>query len=719
LLACALSNAALARAAEHAACPDGNVLAGRAPLVWYAVYKPDRVTDGIAAREGDPADVTLSAIFSPEAAFVVYDLGAPTPIRALVLQADADDGYRVDGSEDAARWIPIWDAGPVADAQGMVTRSHTVPGGEHRYLRLTANPGHGVLAVAELQAFCVPPLAPAAGLRIMAAHPEVPFRFLVEQQARRKVALGILALAEILLIGRMQRRETRRTALAALLLGGAAAALAFTWTFGPLGALPVTLMVAFAALAPWLAPGCTRLARPGSTTGMSLVLLATAAACAFPIFGAARPYRSVHWHDAAHYFLGAKYAPELGYENLYRCAAVAELQEERWPIAPQRRVRDLRTNELVPFRSVAENPGACTWAFTSERWDAFRRDVVFFQSQLGPQLWAEVLTDRGYNATPAWTWLWNAFILRDRPADIAWVESLSHIDEVLYLLMFPLVLWGFGLEGGTLALLVLGLGFPWYYLWTGGGLGRSLWLVCTVAAVCFLRKGAPVLAGVALGAAAALQAFPALLLAGPALGLLAGLVRERALDACAAKLLAAAGVTVVLLLGASIRVEGIGAYADFLQNTAKHVSTPSANRLGLPMLLDYLSGRSARAAVLSPAGATALFWAGLAAFGVLFGYATLRVRTVWARLALSVLILLAVFELSSYYLAVLMCLAPIAVVRLRRSVVLLASVVATQIGVLVVQQTPVHGFYAVVSAGALLLAGYLLVDVGLSPSTNR
>src|SRR4029453_5545501 len=69
----------------------------------------------------------------------------------------------------------------------------------------------------------VPPPAPGAGLRIMAAYPSVPFRFLVEQQARRKVVLGILALAEILLIGRMRRRETSRTGLAALLLGGAAA----------------------------------------------------------------------------------------------------------------------------------------------------------------------------------------------------------------------------------------------------------------------------------------------------------------------------------------------------------------------------------------------------------------------------------------------------------------------------------------------------------------
>src|SRR4030095_14079917 len=381
----------------------------------------------------------------------------PTPTRALVLQADADDGYRIDGSDDAARWVPIWEAGPVADAQGMVTRSYTVPAGEHRYLRLTANPGHGVLALAELQAFCVPPPAPGAGLRIMAAQPSVPFRFLVEQQARRKVVLGILALAEILLLGRMRRRETSRTALAALLLGGAAAALAFTWTFGPLGALPVALMVGFAALAPRFAPGCTRLARPGSTTGMGLVLLAAAAACAYPIFGAARRYRSVHWHDAAHYFLGAKYAPELGYENIYRCAAVAELQERRWPISPQRRVRDLRTNELLPFRSVVENPGECASAFTSERWEAFRRDVVFFQSQLGPQLWAEALADGGNTAPREWPGCGRC-ILRDRPADIAWVESLSHVDEVLYLLMLPLVLWRLGLAGGTLALLFLRLG---------------------------------------------------------------------------------------------------------------------------------------------------------------------------------------------------------------------------------------------------------------------
>jgi hypothetical protein len=54
----------------------------------------------------------------------------------------------------------------------------------------------------------------------------------------------------------------------------------------------------------------------------------------------------VHRWEMFHYYLGAKYQPELGYERLYACVTEVDA-EDGVRNARERRVRDLHTDVLV------------------------------------------------------------------------------------------------------------------------------------------------------------------------------------------------------------------------------------------------------------------------------------------------------------------------------------------------------------------------------------
>ena len=101
-----------------------------------------------------------------------------------------------------------------------------------------------------------------------------------------------------------------------------------------------------------------------------------------------------HLHDAAHYYLGAKYFDELGYENLYTAMLRAELETSPGTMSP-REVRDLSNNELVPMRVLLLRSDAVKAAFTPERWEDWKKDVAVFRDQLGPQF-PSLYIDHGF-----------------------------------------------------------------------------------------------------------------------------------------------------------------------------------------------------------------------------------------------------------------------------------------------------------------------------------
>src|SRR6187431_827943 len=88
-----------------------------------------------------------------------------------------------------------------------------------------------------------------------------------------------------------------------------------------------------------------------------------------------------HRHEFYHYYLGSKYFKEVGYKQLYECTAVAEVDLGRGAQIRKREIRDLRVNLIKPMEAteVIKDPQHCKKNFTPERWEAFKKDVDWFQ----------------------------------------------------------------------------------------------------------------------------------------------------------------------------------------------------------------------------------------------------------------------------------------------------------------------------------------------------
>ena len=106
LLLVSLAGAGAAQAQSPApvmssACGPGNLLEGKRPWQWQDLRNnAGLVTDGAVAPEGAQWDAPVALVFDTPAGSVTYDLGQPTPIAALYVQADANDTYKVLGSLD-------------------------------------------------------------------------------------------------------------------------------------------------------------------------------------------------------------------------------------------------------------------------------------------------------------------------------------------------------------------------------------------------------------------------------------------------------------------------------------------------------------------------------------------------------------------------------------------------------------------------------------------
>jgi hypothetical protein len=243
--------------------PEAGLLRGRSPSRSAHVTHVARLTDGIAAMPDDPPRTDLTSLFASPDAFVVYDLGAETPIGCAAVDADGDDAYTLALSNDGVAFAPLWTAPPVED-RGVQPRAARDLTGRGRYLRLTASGGDGLYAVAELSAAAAcpprwpPVLAPLRGTP-------------VERSARTKIwAFAALAAAYVLAY-RRKLPDFFKLLVAAPL--GVALALAFQlaeiWPpprplLGPLLAAAAIVGAAFAVRVAW-----ARIRRGRTATPMS------------------------------------------------------------------------------------------------------------------------------------------------------------------------------------------------------------------------------------------------------------------------------------------------------------------------------------------------------------------------------------------------------------------------------------------------------------------
>jgi hypothetical protein len=297
----------------------------------------------------------------------------------------------------------------------------------------------------------------------------------------------------------------------------------------------------------------------------------------------------VHEWDTYHYYMGAKYFPELGYLRLYHCTVVADAQEGHLDATGTRTTRDLENNRVVSAEALAADAERCTRHFAPARWAEFKRDLAWFRAFIGPRRWPEAQRDHGFNATPVWLMLGH-LLASTGPVSSSQMLALTAIDAGLLLAMWAAAWWGFGWRATGVAVLYWGTNYPAFWGWTGGGYLRQDWLFLCVLGLALLRRGFPGSAGAALAAAGLLRVFPWAIVGGLALGMCWQIWERRSLSSLAPYRRFAVGfalAVVALVPAASATNGGWGVWPAFVANSAKHASTPAVNNVGLPSLISY------------------------------------------------------------------------------------------------------------------------------------
>lgn len=504
------------------------------------------VLRGPIPPDGSPLEQERAITFASTGAELELDFAQPHRVAAILLVADHDDRYEVLASDDARPPRPIATIRPVSGGTGMRARALVLEAPvQARSLRLRPL-GTGLSVLGALRVYEeVPPGWPHAVRETgRPGWPLLPgaggLRFAV---IRLGVALlGAAAFGVVLLLERTgaPRRRLRR-AERVLALAGVLAGLCW-WDFF----------------------------QTASGTGFETT-------------------EHNYW-DVYHYYLGAKYAPELGYTNLYQCTVTAD-DEDGFAVLYGARgvVRELRDNSAVPVAQVFASPERCLDRFSPERWAEFKHDVAFFRTHLPYALWNRLVIDHGYNASPVWT-LFGGPIANLVPLSDAGFAVLMALDTCLLVALWGLAWVTFGTRAVSLALLLWGTSFATGNWWTHGAFLRHLWLFGSVAGLCCLRRGLPASAGALLAGATLLRIFPAFHVLGVALRALLDMLGARriSLDSTRRRFAVGGIAASVLLVAASLPVAGgPGVWRDFVANTRKHYEVRATNTMGMEALTEW------------------------------------------------------------------------------------------------------------------------------------
>lgn len=751
------------------ACPPGNLLAGRRPSQSFGVRGAERLTDNRIRLDGTTWNGPRSAVFDDGKAAITWDLGRPTGIGAVMVQADNNDTFALEGSLDGETWSLLWTV-PQHPQPGLQTRLTQGLDATARYLRFGGAQGDDFYGVGELQVYCAqpalwPPPVEAEATPTSEQKSGEDSRKL--RMTHNKIAIAVfggIAILAMLGLGRGWPRA--RLFMAAGGLGAIGWTVFATWREpGGAGSWWMWAMIAAAAALLTALAWCLsrwRQKRPFAVVFERAVLAAIviAGAMSWINYGTFHSSRAVHYWDAFHYYVGGKYFRENRYHLIYQCSAIAEVDDGRRGEFEKRQIRDLRNNALGDALPHLDRDAECRAAFSPERWAAFRQDLRLFRSFMGDDWWAKMFKDHGFNASPVWIMVgrpltnigWDAGLpppeLVESPANRAgkdraartairtrfavdrdrfeaYIGRLALVDGALYAGIFGLIFWAFGLRACALAVLIWGCGYPWAYFWTGGSFGRVPWLFMATAGMCLMGKGYRAFGGAAITWSMLLRVFPGALIGGIAVKIGWNLVRHRTITRNHRRVILGCTLGLVVLVGASLPVVGgFSAYEEFLGNSMKHTGTPLTNHMGLPTLLSFKWEHRARMTRDNKQDDPFVVWkkhrqetlaerravhvACLLAFLGLLGFVGRRLDD-WALVSLSTLLMVGVFELTCYYYSFVVLLAPLALRRLRYAAALLVMVVWGQVLQLQVGWYDVQYTYeTAIVLGAML---YILLDI--------
>lgn len=496
----------------------------------------------------------------------------------------------------------------------------------------------------------------------------------------------------------------------------------------------VKLGTALAALGILVAGSALRRRRHASRTSrartVALLLVAGLAFGASYNFFYWRHVDGIHGHEFFHYFVGARYFPELGYYHLYECAVAAATEGRPLEAQKPHEIRDLRHIErrirVVPARSLP----ACRARFDEARWASFRSDVLYFEQRLPEAAWQRVLVDQGLNATPVWL-LFGRSLAERVPVEPEALRLYARIDLLVLVAGFAAVGWAFGAKGLSLAVLTWGANPLVRYEWVGDAALRQLWLGSLLLGLSLLRRRRHAAAGVFMAASALLRIFPLLFATGYALREARRWTATRRLDSGFIRFAVAGTAAGLLLVALAIPVtgRGVGVIGEVAENMSSYASLKALNSMGLPALAAYTKAPPPprligdRVVYLERdrmehnrrtfAARRPLYWAGVTVLLVLL-WRALPGAEDWEAACLGFVLVLALTQAASYYMT---CIVGAALLGTRRegiAIATMATLAAWGAISLGLGETP--GAYALSSVAALGLAVFTLLAMRRPPN---
>lgn len=415
-----------------------------------------------------------------------------------------------------------------------------------------------------------------------------------------------------------------------------------------------------------------------------------------------------YWHrwDQYHYYMGAKYFPEIKYDGLYKCSAIAQHQlgvvtyeepDDKGNVRSKRidmkaeleaktkTVRNLGgDNLLMKVDDLIKNPEQCINRFSPARWEQYKRDVKFFRIVSDKKYWEDMQRDHGYNPPPVWT-LAGWWISNLHDAEVWFMQAIAMIDIAYLLGVFAALWWAFGWRVSAVAAIFWGTQASAPFYWTGGAFLRQDWLFFMVLSACLARKRYFALAGAAMVYCGLLRIFPGLIVIGWLVVCGAYVWRNKRFRPEHLRAIVGGCVAAALLIGASLAVVGKNSYQEFYQHTIKvHDMTPLTNHMGLRVLVGHNVGvgkesgrmkytkdvslvdpferwksmRNERYAKYKPVAYAII----LASLG-LFVYVVRRVKSLWIAQCLGQIWIILLSQLTCYYYSFMILTAPLIKVK--------------------------------------------------------
>ncbi len=409
-----------------------------------------------------------------------------------------------------------------------------------------------------------------------------------------------------------------------------------------------------------------------------------------------------HRWDQFHYYMGAKYFPEMGYDGLYKCAAIAqdELGVVTWTgdngqnlrldmtkevRHPDKKIRNLGgDNLLMPIGDILEHPEQCRDRFSPTRWSAFKEDVKFFRTSSDKTYWEDMQKDHGYNPPPVWT-IAGRFFGELHPASTRYLQFLASLDIAYLLGMFVALWWAFGWRVFAVGAIFWGCQSSAPFYWTGGAFLRQDWLFFLVLAACLVRKRWFKLAGASMVYAGLLRIFPGLAVIGWLTVAGVYLVRHKRMHRAHVQVLIGGVLAAVVLVGASLKVAGKDSYHQFYEHTLKvHDQTPLTNHMGLRVLIAHNVGSGPESGRMKYTKDVKLVdpfevWKRMrneryakykpVAYGIIaltfafFVFAVRRVKSLWVAQCLGQIWIIMLSQLTCYYYSFMILSAPLIKVK--------------------------------------------------------